>query len=207
MRILSYTVTQADEGRAVRGVAPRRFLLGNHAFRRRKVLGAIRVAGAPVRADYVLHAGDVLEVHLPDDMAPEVSARREDCACLTPDLPPSYIRYMDEDIIIAAKGAPLPTLPAIHIVSSTLREQMIAMLGADEENFVFHPVNRLDKGTSGLMCIARHAHAQRLLTKQLHTGSFIPCAEHPSGHLLPAFPSNCSHYTKLPCRMQRKKQV
>ena len=173
MRILSYTVTQADEGRAVRVVAPRRFLLGNHAFRRLKVLGAIRVAGAPVRADYVLHAGDVLEVYLPDDMVPEVSAQRGDCACLAPDLPPSYIRYMDEDIIIAAKGAPLPTLPAIHIVSSTLREQMIAMLGADEENFVFHPVNRLDKGPSGLMCIARHAHAQRLLTKQLHTGSFI----------------------------------
>lgn len=39
--------------------------------------------------------------------------------------------------------------------------------------FDYHPVNRLDKGTSGLLCVARHAHAQRLLTRQLHTDSFI----------------------------------
>ena len=170
MRILTYVVTAVDEGRAVRNVAPRRFSLGHHAFRRLKVLGAIHVGGVPVRADYILHAGDVLTVHLPDDMATATTA---DSAALTPELPPSYIRYMDEDIIIAAKGAPLPTLPASHITSGTLREQMIAMLGADPAAFVYHPVNRLDKGTSGLLCIARHAHAQRLLTRQLHTGGFI----------------------------------
>ena len=170
MRILTYIVTERDEGRAVRSVAPRRFSLGNHAFRRLKVLGAIRVAGVPVRADTILHAGDVLEIYLPDDMAAQAE---ENSAMLMPDLPPSFIRYMDEDIIIAAKGAPLPTLPASHITSGTLREQMIAMLGVDADAFVYHPVNRLDKGTSGLLCIARHAHAQRLLTKQLHTGGFI----------------------------------
>ena len=34
MRILTYTVTEADAGRAVRSVVPRRFSLGQHAFRR-----------------------------------------------------------------------------------------------------------------------------------------------------------------------------
>ena len=173
MRILTYVATQADEGRAVRSVAPRRFSLGNHAFRRLKVLGAIHVGGSVVRADYLLHEGDVLQVYLPDDMAGEAAMNAADSASVMPDLPPSHICYMDEDIIIAAKGAPLPTLPASHIASGTLREQLIAMLGADEAAFVYHPVNRLDKGTSGLLCIARHAHAQRLLTKQLHTGGFI----------------------------------
>ena len=170
MRILTYVVTAADDGRAVRTVVPRRFSLGQHAFRRLKVLGAVHVGGVSVRADYVLHEGDVITVHLPADMAEDAARSSEG---LTPELPPSYIRYMDEDIIIAAKGAPLPTLPASHITSGTLREQMIAMLGADEHTFVYHPVNRLDKGTSGLMCIARHAHAQRLLTRQLHSGGFI----------------------------------
>ena len=170
MRILTYDVTPADDGRAIRTVVPRRFSLGNHAFRRLKVLGAIRVAGAPVRADYIVHAGERIEVHLPDDMAADAMA--DSTACL-PDLPPSYIRYMDEDILIVSKGAPLSTLPAVHITAPTLREQMAAMLGADEKTFVYHPVNRLDKGTSGLLCIARHAHAQRLLTQQLHTGGFI----------------------------------
>ena len=170
MRILTYTVTEADAGRAVRSVVPRRFRLGQHVFRRLKVLGAIRVGGAPVRADYILRAGEIIEVHLPSDMAQETDA---DPSAILPGLPPSRMRYQDEDMLIVSKGAPLPTLPARHIATGTLREQVMSLLHADPETFVYHPVNRLDKGTSGLLCIARHAHAQRLLTSQLHTGGFI----------------------------------
>lgn len=171
MRILYYTATEADEGRAVRSVVPRRFHLGQHAFRRLKVLSAILIGGVPVRADRILHAGETIEIRLPSDLpAPE---GRICTACPQPSLPASFIRYQDEDLLIVSKGAPLPTLPASHIATDTLREQIMRMLHADPDTFVYHPVNRLDKGTSGLMCIARHAHAQRLLTQQLHTGGFI----------------------------------
>lgn len=170
MRILTYTVTDADAGKAVRSVVPRRFSLGQHAFRRLKVLSAILIGGNPVRADRILTPGEIIEIRLPDDEAAQIIASS---VSIHPDLPPSFIRYADNDLIIAAKGAPLPTLPAVHIASGTLREQIAAMLGADEKTFVYHPVNRLDKGTSGLLCIARHAHAQRLLTRQLHSGSFV----------------------------------
>ena len=170
MRILTYTVTSSDAGRAVRSVVPRRFSLGQHAFRRLKVLQAILISGQPVRADRILCEGDVIEIRLPDDEAGEIQT---ESLAAHPELPPSFIRYCDDDLIIAAKGAPLPTLPASHIASGTLREQILSMLGANEKTFVYHPVNRLDKGTSGLLCIARHAHAQRLLTGQLHTGGFV----------------------------------
>lgn len=168
MRTLTHIVTLEENGRAVRSVVPRVFRLGEHAFRRLKVLEAIFVNGEPARASRILRTGDVIEVRLPSEEAASVSASSPQA-----DLPASFIRYIDEDIIVAAKGAPLPTLPASHITSGTLREQIISMLGADESAFIYHPVNRLDKGTSGLMVIARHAHAQRLLTAQLHTGSFI----------------------------------
>lgn len=168
MRTLTHIVTPEENGRAVRSVVPRVFRLGEHAFRRLKVLEAIFVNGEPARASRILRTGDVIEVRLPSEEAASVSASSPQA-----DMPASFIRYIDEDIIIAAKGAPLPTLPASHITSGTLREQIISMLGADESAFTYHPVNRLDKGTSGLMVIARHAHAQRLLTAQLHTGSFI----------------------------------
>lgn len=170
MRILTCIASAADEGRAVRSVVPRRFALGQHAFRRLKVLEAILVNGQIARADRILHEGDVIEVRLPSDIRLEGEISP---SILDSSLPPSFIRYIDEDIIIAAKGAPLPTLPARHIASDTLREQLIALLHADPASFVYHPVNRLDKGTSGLLCVARHAHAQRLMTAQLHTGSFV----------------------------------
>jgi len=168
MRTLTHTVTPEEHGRAVRSVVPRVFRLGEHAYRRLKVLGAILVNGETARASRILLAGDVIDVHLP-------AGETGDIAKSSPqeNLPASFIRYIDEDIIVASKGAPLPTLPASHITSGTLREQIIAMLGADATSFTYHPVNRLDKGTSGLMVIARHAHAQRLLTAQLHTGSFV----------------------------------
>ena len=168
MRTLTHIVTPEENGRAIRSVVPRVFRLGEHAFRRLKVLGAIFVNSETARASRILRTGDVIEVRLPSEEAASVSASSPQA-----DLPASFIRYIDEDIIVAAKGAPLPTLPASHITSGTLREQIISMLGADESAFTYHPVNRLDKGTSGLMVIARHAHAQRLLTAQLHTGSFI----------------------------------
>ena len=171
LRILTYTAGTGDAGRAVRSIVPRRFSLGQHAFRRLKVLSAILVNGTPVRADYILSEGDVIEVRLPSDMPVSPAAPQETAA---PDnLPPSFIRWQDEDLLIIAKGAPLATLPASHIKTGTLRDQVIALLGADPETFVYHPVNRLDKGTSGLLCVARHAHAQRLLTAQLHTGGFV----------------------------------
>ena len=88
-------------------------------------------------------------------------------------LPASHIRYRDDDLLIVCKGAPLATLPSIHQRTGTLREQLAAMLGQDEKAFVYHPVNRLDKGTSDLLCVALHAHAQRLLAAQLHTGAFV----------------------------------
>lgn len=177
MRILTYVATGEDDGRAVRSVVPRRFSLGEHAYRRLKVLGAIRVGGEIARADRIVHEGDVITLLLPsveaDSPALPVDSRNEALNEASNDaLPASFIRYIDEDMIVVCKGAPLATLPSAYIRTGTLREQLAAMLGADAASFCYHPVNRLDKGTSGLLLVARHAHAQRLLSRQLHTGDF-----------------------------------
>lgn len=176
MRILTYVATSEDDGRAVRSVVPCRFSLGEHAYRRLKQLGAIRVNGEIARADRIVREGDVLTLRLPSVESP--SAAPDGILNHAPDgapndaLPASFIRYIDEDMIAVSKGAPLATLPSACIRSGTLREQLAAMLGADIDSFRYHPVNRLDKGTSGLLLVARHAHAQRLLSRQLHTGDF-----------------------------------
>ena len=167
MRIIRYTVTADDAGRAVRSVVPRRFHLGTHAFRRLKALGAIRVGGQSVHADRVLSEGEEIEIWLDTDEGGASSAALEASG------PASFIRHIDGDMIVVSKGAPLATLPSRYIRTGTLREQLAAMLGANAEAFAYHPVNRLDKGTSGLLCVARHAHAQRLLSAQLHTGGFV----------------------------------
>ena len=161
MRVLSYTTTPQDAGRAVRSVVPRRFQLGTHAFRRLKVENAILLDGKPVRADYILSAGQTLQILLENGLSvPETAGD-------------SLLIHIDEDMIVVNKPAPLATLPSCHIKTQTLKELLASQLGEDPRTFAYHPVNRLDKGTSGLLCVARHAHAQRLLSAQLHTGRFI----------------------------------
>ena len=110
MRILTYITTEEDAGRAARSVVPRRFQLGTHAFRRLKVEGGILCDGKPLRADTVLRAGQLLEVRMDNG---GVQAAPTDSGL--DDLPPSFIRYIDEDMIVVSKGAPLATLPCGHI--------------------------------------------------------------------------------------------
>ena len=164
VRALTWTVLPEEAGRAVRSLAPARFRLGTHAFRRLKALGGILVNGEPAHAGRILRAGDVLEIRLDGGELPGgPPAPAGGCA----------VRYLDGDLVIVSKAAPLATLPGAHPEGDTLREVLAGMLGEDPEGYRYHPVNRLDKGTSGLLCVARHGHAQRLLAQQLHTDEFI----------------------------------
>ena len=69
------------------------------------------------------------------------------------------------------KPAPLSTQSSPRQPDNTL-ENRLAWRYRDVPGFVFRPVNRLDKGTSGLMVAAKHAHSQMLLSRQLHTPEF-----------------------------------
>lgn len=173
MRVLSHIVEPRDDGRALRSVLPARLHLGAHLYRRLKVMEAIFVNGENARADRILRAGDMLSVRIPDCLEAESMPAAEPVESDLSALPASRIVYQDEDLIIVSKGAPLASLPCSHLHTGTLTEQLAAMLGQSPESFQYHPVNRLDKGTSGLMAVARNAHAQRLLTAQLHTDAFI----------------------------------
>ena len=81
--------------------------------------------------------------------------------------------FESDDFYILDKPAPLPCQCSQRQAAGTLENRLAARFG---ESFVFRPLNRLDKGTSGLMCAAKHAHACQLLQKELHTGGF--CREY-----------------------------
>ncbi|MBQ9010744.1 MAG: RluA family pseudouridine synthase, partial [Clostridia bacterium] len=128
------------------------------------------VNGDPRHVSYRVSPGEEITLHL----------RRESGATPAdipvPDRPSvsdhGLIAYMDEDLLILRKPAPMATLPGRHGQEDSLREHLADTLGVPRD-MPYHPVNRLDKGTSGLLCIARHSHAQFVLTRDLHTGRFI----------------------------------
>ena len=154
MKTIARAVPAAQSlGRFLRGEMG----LSHHQVSSLKPLNAILVNGVPRHTNYYLSPGDVVEVRLKGGPA---AAR--------PCEGPVHIVYEDSDLFIIDKSAPLPTLSSVHQDGDTLEGRM-ARLYPDTP---FRPVNRLDKGTSGLMCAARHAHAQYALSALLHTDKF-----------------------------------
>ena len=120
------------------------------------------VDGVPVLADRRVHAGERLSVDVPEAVAPPPE----------PFYLPLRVPYEDAHFWMIDKPAPLPSSSSQKKEGPTLENALYAYAGCPED-FVYRPVNRLDKGTSGLMLAARTAHAQHLLQRLLHGSEFI----------------------------------
>lgn len=162
MKILERVVQDADDGRKVKYYARGVMGVSYHQFAALKMREGLRVNGLPVHANHLLHAGDVVTVLLED-------APRE---AIVPDPTPVNVVYGDEDMLIIDKPAPLATQCSPKQDAMTL-ENRLAYRYRNDASFVFRPLNRLDRGTSGLMAAAKNAHAAQILQKQLHTDAFV----------------------------------
>ena len=69
------------------------------------------------------------------------------------------------------KPAPLASQSSRNHPDDSLENAVYAYSGCPE-NFVYRPVNRLDKGTSGLMMSAKTPYVQDKMQRQLHTPQF-----------------------------------
>lgn len=164
MPVLEHQATAAEEGRTVKSLAMKEMHVSRGLFSSLKFRGGVRLDGQAVHADARVRAGQVLRLEW-EDSAPAITP-------YPVDLP---VPYADEHYLIVDKPAPLPTLSSAWQTGPTLENALFAQLGCPKD-YVFRPVNRLDKGTSGLMAVARDGHAQQLLQKQLHTDTF--CREY-----------------------------
>lgn len=107
----------------------------------------------------------------PGQMLSILISDRED-GDLEPAEGPVEFAYQDEDMLVINKAAGVAVHPSPGHHADTLGNFLTDYYKKQGIPFVFRPANRLDRGTSGLMVAARHAHAQELLKHQLHTGAF-----------------------------------
>ena len=84
---------------------------------------------------------------------------------------PLKVPFMDPYLLILDKPAGLATSSSEKRTEGSLENVLFAHLGCPPD-YVFRPVNRMDKGTSGLMCVARDALSQHSLQRLLHTSDF-----------------------------------
>ncbi len=163
MKVLTCTITAEDDNRLAWRVARSTLGLSARQLARIKVSNGLKLDGVSIHADVRVKAGELLSAYVPEEQ-PEYRAPFDD--------KPVNIVYEDEDILVIDKPAPLATQYS-HKQEENALENRLSLYFRDDPNFVFRPVNRLDKGTSGLLCAAKNPWSQHMLTKTLHTDAFV----------------------------------
>ena len=159
---MDYRVRPEETGRKVRDILRRSMGVSYTAMKSAKWSGRIRLNGEPVFVDACVTEGDVVSIAWAEER-PVYVPRPFEAAF---DIP-----WMDEYLMAVVKPAGMASQSGRNHPDDSLENALFARLGCPED-FVYRPVNRLDKGTGGLMLIARTPHAQQLLQKQLHTAAF-----------------------------------
>ena len=162
MPVLEFTIPPQWDQKTVNSVAHGAIHLSSGQLKNAKYHGCILLDGMPVHTNERVTAGQLLRLEWPEkeNTLPQPSGRI------------LHIPFEDEHLMIIDKPAPLPTACSARQSGETLENAVYSHLNCPNP-FVYRPVNRLDKGTSGLMIVAKSAYAQNLLQNQLHSDGFI----------------------------------
>ena len=159
---MEYTVKAEETGRRVRDILQRSMGVSCTAMKSAKWNGRLWLNGENVFTDAKVQAGDRVCIEWASD-TPAYRPRRFDL--------PLEIPWEDEHLMAVVKPAPLASQSSRNHPDDSLENAVYTYFGCPED-FVYRPVNRLDKGTSGLMMIAKTPYAQHLMQRQLHTPGF-----------------------------------
>ena len=105
--------------------------------------------------------GDILDLALEND---------EGSQSLTPTEIALDVIYEDSDVAVPSKPANMPTHPSHNHHGDTLADALAFRYRNDKDPFVFRPINRLDRNTSGLTLIARNRISAARLSESMRDG-------------------------------------
>ena len=163
-RRLELTVPAQRAGQKVDTLLRKDLGLSGTVVKRIKWLpDGILLDGERVFTSHRVEPGQVLSVLVAD---PEVRSG------IPPVDGPLDIVYEDGDLLVLNKAPGVSVHPGPGHWDDTVGNFLMAYYHRTGVQADFHPVHRLDKGTSGLLVVAKHPHAQEGLKRQLHTARF-----------------------------------
>lgn len=162
MRILSHTVLPCEDGLPAKRLLRQLFALSSSLLKAIKWReGGITLNGAPITVAAICHTGDVLAANVTDPPS--------DNPNIHPVAFPLDILWEDEDLLILNKPA------GITVHCASLTEEPVTVAGAVAHYLhtdQYHGVNRLDRGTTGVMVVAKSGYMHARCMQLLHTGQF-----------------------------------
>ena len=161
MRILTLPITPELSGLTVKHLLRQELHLSSSLLKSLKWReSAILLNSHPVTVRTVAQLGDTLTVDVSDPPAD------------SPIAPVDYpldILWEDEDLLILNKPA------GITVHSAALTPETVTVAGAVAHYLgcdTFHPINRLDRGVTGVMVVAKNGYMHQRCMAILHTDAF-----------------------------------
>lgn len=154
-----FTVRREHDGMTVLQLLKNVICLSGAMIKHIKFLDdGIVLNGERVTVRRIVREGDVLSVNTSD------TERESEIAAYDLSL---GIVYEDNDIVIPDKPAFMPTHPSHGHHDDTVANALAFRYKSSGEPYVFRPVNRLDRNTSGLLIIARNRISAGRLTRSM----------------------------------------
>lgn len=125
--------------------------------------GKLLVNGKEQTVRYTLVEGDRVTICFPMEQPSEG---------LKPEVGALTIVYEDEAIVIIDKPAGQGTIPSRDQPTGTIANFVAGKFAAELVPSTVHVVTRLDRDTSGLLCVAKNRHIHHLLNEQMRTTGF-----------------------------------
>ena len=151
-----FTVTADGDGILLRSYLKRLSLSNKLIAHLKRIENGITVNGKQVTVRYTLKVGDVIDLAIEDTESNE--------SLLPVDIPVDII-YEDSDLVVCNKPPFMPTHPSHDHYDDTLGNAL-AYIYRDVP-FVFRPVNRLDRNTSGTVLVAKNARGASILFSEM----------------------------------------
>ncbi|MDD6763808.1 MAG: RluA family pseudouridine synthase [Clostridiales bacterium] len=159
-RTLEYKITGNYNDAMVQDVLRRELRISTALIKElKKYPDGILINGEHMRTVDPVHTGDILTVNIYDT----------DSESIEPHYIPLDIMHEDEDILIINKQPGIPTHPSKGHFTDTIANGVMYHYNKNGEHHMFRAVNRLDSGTSGVMCIAKNSYAHARLAEELGT--------------------------------------
>lgn len=153
-----YPILAKDDGKTVELFLKEQGFSHHLLIHLKKTKESIKRDGVWLYMRDELHTGDCLAVTLTE--SEPVSD--------FPAVPLSFsIAYEDEDILIVNKPPHMPTHPSMQNYDNTLANAVLWYQKNKGESYPFRCINRLDKDTTGLTIIAKHALSAAILSSAI----------------------------------------
>jgi len=154
-----YIVTHSDADCSIKELVRNNFSFSSRMMARIKRANCIYLNGEPVRLFIVPNPGDVIDVDLPEEHSDFI-----------PQNIPVIPVFEDDDLLIINKPAGYVVHPTAGHPVNTMANGIAKYIIDTNQSFKVRFINRLDMDTSGLLIIAKNAHCQETISKQMKAG-------------------------------------